>query len=78
MRRLIAPATPTRPATPIAMVLATPRTEILDALQPDKIILKPLQAQAAIFVPRKRRTAGPWHGHPAHASHGRPARARTL
>ncbi len=49
MRRLITPA------TPIAVVLATPRLELLAALQPDKIIVKPLQAQATIIVPRKKR-----------------------
>lgn len=49
IRRLITPA------TPIAIILATPRPELLDALAPDKIIIKPLQAQATIIVPKKRK-----------------------
>jgi ABC-type ATPase with predicted acetyltransferase domain len=49
IRRLITPA------TPLAIVLATPRLELLAPLAPDKIIVKPLQAQATIIVPRKKR-----------------------
>ncbi|MBI5722409.1 MAG: ATP-binding cassette domain-containing protein [Planctomycetes bacterium] len=49
----------------LAIVLATPRTELLDYLQPDRVIVKPLTGAARFVKPSWHGSAMPVHFNPA-------------